>query len=229
MDANTQQTLKCFTCERMLPTTSFHVRKTGKRGYCYDCKECRKTKHAQKTDAEQLIVQDTTPEPSIPDSNLAVACHATTIPNNIVMIAIENSPTFEHLMQIVDYTKGQLDYDALFKIVAAKFPANYMDLFTKLYGLQEPAPEACAPPEPVPTEPVHTEQVQEQVDVVVSEETPVEPTLEQEPQDNYKEQYKNDPNMAQIGEDCESDDEHTTWTVRSGNEWRRIRVKRNGN
>lgn len=210
---DTQQTLKCFTCERMLPTTSFHVRKTGKRGFCYDCKECRKIKHAQKTETPS---QDTTPEPSIPETN-SVDCHERreTIPNNIVMIAIENSPTFEHLMQIVDYTKEQLDLDALFKIVATKFPANYMDLFTKLHGAPQATTEQVPPHEPEATS--DTE--------MVSEETPMETPVVHD----YKEQFKNDPNMTQVGEDLESDEEYTTMTVRSGNEWRSIRVKRNWN
>lgn len=215
---DTQQTLKCFTCERMLPSTSFHVRKTGKRGFCYDCKECRKAKHAQKTETP---TQDTTPEPScepsIPETN-SVDCHERreTIPNNIVMIAIENSPTFEHLMQIVEYTNEQLDYDALFKIVAAKFPNKYMDLFTKLYTTPEPVPMEQVPTEPVPTEEVEATTA----DIEVASE---------EPQDNYKQQYQDNPSMTEVGENVVSDEEYTTMTVRSGNEWRSIRVKRNWN
>lgn len=114
-----------------------------------------------------------------------------------MIAAIENCPSFENLMQILDYAKGDLDYEMLFKIVATKFPRNYMDLFARLYG---PVPQ-CAVDTPEPQDP-------------------------QEPQVTYKEQFKNDPDMTQVGADIESDDEHSTMTVRSGNEWTRIRVKR---
>jgi len=33
--------------------------------------------------------------------------------------------------------------------------------------------------------------------------------------------------MKQVGEDVESDDEFTTLVIRSGNEWRKLRLKRN--
>ena len=42
----------------------------------------------------------------------------------------------------------------------------------------------------------------------------------------YIEQYRNDPNMKQIGEDYESDDEYKILTVRSGDKWCIKRVKR---
>lgn len=42
----------------------------------------------------------------------------------------------------------------------------------------------------------------------------------------YITQYKNDDTMKQVGEDIESDDEHTTMTVKNGSEWTKIRVKR---
>jgi hypothetical protein len=38
--------------------------------------------------------------------------------------------------------------------------------------------------------------------------------------------YKNDPNMTQIGSDFESDDEYSVLTVKNGNKWRKLRLKK---
>lgn len=43
---------------------------------------------------------------------------------------------------------------------------------------------------------------------------------------HYINQYKNDATMKQVGQDIQSDDEHTTMTVRSGNKWCKVKVKR---
>jgi hypothetical protein len=177
------------------------VRKTGKRGYCYDCKECRKEKNALKTEsASEASLEQVEPVPSAPTT-------ASICPPDLVMMAIENSPSFEHVMEIVEYTNGQLNYDALFKLVATKFPANYMDLFTKLQK---------APVSQVGTQTEPQEEVVNDIEALKQEPTP----------QYYKEQFKNDPNMTFVGQDIESDDEHTTWPVRCGNEWRLIKVKR---
>jgi hypothetical protein len=44
---------------------------------------------------------------------------------------------------------------------------------------------------------------------------------------HYIKQYKEDPDMIQMGPDVESDDEYKVITARSGNTWRMLRVKRN--
>ena len=43
---------------------------------------------------------------------------------------------------------------------------------------------------------------------------------------DYIEKYKNDPNMTQVGSDFESDDDFSILTVRSGNNWRKLRLRK---
>lgn len=43
---------------------------------------------------------------------------------------------------------------------------------------------------------------------------------------SYINQYKNDLDMIQVGDDIESDDEHSIMTVRSGDKWCKIKVKK---
>ena len=42
----------------------------------------------------------------------------------------------------------------------------------------------------------------------------------------YIEKYKNDQSMMQVGEDIESDEEHDIMTVRSGDKYVKVKVKK---
>lgn len=83
--------------------------------------------------------------------------------------------------------------------LCAKAEKRFVDacmMLTSLY--QEPKPDSPDSPEPEPN--VSTRA--------------------------YIQRYKNDPTMEQVGSDFESDDEYKVLVTRSGNKWRKLKVKR---
>jgi hypothetical protein len=121
---------------------------------------------------------------------------------NMLMNALKYSPSYKDFITLA-HDIDDIDYDWLFHEIATKYPENYVEAYRIISQNQ------------VSKKVKEVQEVQE-----VQEDQEV-----QEVQD-YETTYKNDPTMQQVGADIESDDEHTTMTVRNGNEWTKVRVKR---
>lgn len=125
--------------------------------------------------------------------------------NNMLMIALKYCPSYDQFIVLAQDIE-HIDYDWLFQEIAVKYPDRYADAYRV----------------------IQQNQVGKKTKKNKKESNENNEINENDTNDNqdYEQQYKNDDTMEQVGEDIESDDEHTTITVRSENEWTKVRVKR---
>lgn len=181
---------------------------------CSNCKEQRDVSNfakAKTTRGFQYICKVCTSHTTTPfvaksnkssNDNKYVSSHK----GSIVMNALMNCPNYDVFLKIIDDVKDNFEYDSIFKLVSKKYPDKYYDVYLKLKHsvVLEGNDEAKDTLEEV------NENEHDKFNVTQS----------------YINQYQHDPSMIQVGEDIESDDEHNIMTVRSGDKYCKIRVKK---
>mgnify|MGYP003462621759 FL=1 len=125
------------------------------------------------------------------------------------MIALKYCPSYDQFIVLAQDIED-IDYDWLFQEIAVKYPDRYADAYRVIQQNQ-----------------IGKKKKQEYNKNKEHDEEPTQSeNVDNDIYQDYQQQYKNDNTMKQVGEDIESDDEHTTMTVRNGNEWTKVRVKR---
>ena len=231
-----EMSLKCSQCSKMLPTSMFYVRKNTKRGFHSKCKECSLNKpHNETMDKStkhkaHIVVQNQ---------------HKTYNPM-LVMSALNNCPSYEHFVQILEHIGYSLDFDIVFQFVAKQYPEKYVEVFVLMQNILDTQGTNQIDQTEIEQNEIEKEQ-SEQEQIEQSEQEQIEP--EQNEQDEFEQeeieqneskpdintlstsqqyilQYKNDPTMTQLGDDFESDEEHDIMTVRSGDKYVKVKVKK---
>lgn len=225
-------TLVCSRCKCVKATTQFSKLNT-KRGYHYSCKECVNDARRNKQVANTLITlqqdndntmittqrhDDNTMITPIQhnDNTMITPIRESTNNKDVVMIvmdcALRHTVSFDSFMEVVKEFMRHTPLDIVCDIAFKQCRASYPDHYTELIRVFLQAPQQD-----------QQEDEHEQEDEA-EEEKPNMNTLSTSQQ--YIEQYKNDPNMFQVGDDVESDDEHSTMTIRSDDKYVKVRVKR---
>lgn len=168
--------LKCSSCKEMKHLSKFSKSKTT-RGYQYTCKDCSTTNVVHR------------------DTKTLQGCHK----GSVLMNALLNCPHYNTFIKIINEASDDINDDAIFKLVAKKYPDYYYDVYMALKSKCKKTQDTCNAEDTKQTNNVS---------------------------ESYINQYKNDENMTQVGEDIESDHEHRVMTVRSGDKWCKVKVKK---
>lgn len=220
--ADTQQ-LTCSCCKQEKEASQFSKCPT-KRGYNYHCKACvnERTKEKRK----QPISSN-----NQPSTSMVVSSNQS---NNMVVVVMETAlkytSNFEQFVEVMSSFRNVVDFqflcDVSFKYCRQHYPDDYKTLITTMLEMlhndaqnviQDDAQDAL--------------QNDAQFDAQFDAQNVIQNDAQNVIQNvsitkQYISQYNNDPSMIQVGDDIESDDENNIMTVRDGDEFCKVKVKK---
>ena len=217
-----EQMLRCSCCKQEKDASSFSKCPT-KRGYNYHCKSCINDRTKEKR--KQTTTTTNTSQPTIDNTQSLKMTTGLKHENTYVFIIMESAlryvSTFEQFVDVItsfiDVVDFQVVCDTSFKYCRQHFPEYYTNLITILYDLMHQH-KNNALNDANDANNANDANVNDANNAIVNEKLNI--------AHSYINQYKNDENMQQVGEDIESDEEYSVMTVRSDDQWAKIRVKK---
>ena len=142
----------------------------------------------------------------------------------LVMSALNNCPSYEHFVQILEHTRYSIDFNVVFQFVAKHYSDKYVEVFLLMQNIFDTQGINEIKQLEQNEQIKQLEQNEQMINVQEVQQKITINTLSTSQQ--YIQQYKNDPTMTQLGDDVESDEEHDIMTVRSGDKYVKVKVKR---